>query len=171
MGKTVFIVGTLLILTVAGVLLVKGPKTGIPQQTTIEDVPPVNGQFEELIILSQSLQRLSLANSKQAIRTPFAEPIINDGIGNKFKQFSELATQVALQIDQSNEEQDLACIFRGVAEDATAKITALQEAKSLGQQARLWRDSAALFADVAMILRPDWQTSRWSGEVCKREKE
>lgn len=143
------------------------PDTVRIEQPTIRVQTP----NEELLQLASQLHGYALAQAEQATKTPFAAPgSVALAIG-PFEQFSTTTYTAAKDIDRSGGPADLACIFRGMSDDAAKKLLAIMQAKNMGQQAPLWREAADLFADVPMVLNPGstpkHSTAIYGGETCE----
>ncbi|WP_300527803.1 hypothetical protein [Maricaulis sp.] len=81
-----------------------------------------------------------------------ADPIdIEDPFYFELEQFSVDAMRLSRALTETGGPEDLQCIFRGMSRDAEARLGALNEADSAGEQARIYRAIADLMRDASEI--------------------
>ncbi len=149
-----------------------------PSSKSFERQAPVgqpNPQaFAELLSLGDILREQSQKHLNITKNAPFAGATISPALHKQFQNFADLAKQEASNIDAANGPHDLACIFRGMSEDALRKLAALKAAKTNGPQAKIWADALYLFTDVRAVLIPGADTAKqqkvYKGETCAAEK-
>ena len=62
------------------------------------------------------------------------------------------AMRLSVAVAQANGPEDLQCIFRGISNDASERLEALNMAESAGEQARIYRTIADLLRDAQEIV-------------------
>jgi len=81
-----------------------------------------------------------------------ADPLdIEDPFYFELEQFSVDALRLSRSLAENDGPQDLQCIFRGISADAAARVEALHEAESAGDQAHIYAALADLMRDAAEI--------------------
>lgn len=97
----------------------------------------------------QADERALIAASQPAAP---AQPLdIEDPFYFELEQFSVDAMRLSRAIQQANGPQDLQCIFRGMSDDASERLDALNLADSSGEQARIYRAISAMMRDAEEI--------------------
>lgn len=97
------------------------------------------------------LEAQAEAAGKTASAHPFAPPegfALSGEFARRIAAFSERAATLSARIDAMGGPKDLRCIYRGMSNDAKARLVALQHAKNAGDQARILKDLSALFFDA-----------------------
>lgn len=126
--------------------------------------------YAELLRLGDELAEISHTREKLAVQSAFAPAESTKGWRNSFGSFAALAKAEAAAIDENDGPHDLACIFRGMAEDATRKLKQLEAANTRGEQAPVWRDAGYLFEDLRAVLVPtdgaSQSINQYQGETC-----
>ena len=99
---------------------------------------------------SQATQRAQLAATTPAAP---AQPLdIEDPFYFELEQFAVDAMRLSVAVAQANGPEDLQCIFRGISNDASERLEALNMAESAGEQARIYRTIADLLRDAQEIV-------------------
>lgn len=97
----------------------------------------------------QADERAIIAASQPAAP---AQPLdIEDPFYFELEQFSVDAMRLSRAIQQADGPQDLQCIFRGMSDDASERLDALNMADSSGEQARIYRAISAMMRDAEEI--------------------
>ncbi len=110
--------------------------------------------FKEFQMSAQTLVEAAAEATTMASAHPFAPPEAFDmagGFARGIINFSDLAKALSAQLELNNGPRDLRCIYRGMAEDAKKRLSALQHAKNAGAQAVILKDLNALFSDAVEI--------------------
>ncbi len=141
------------------------------QQAVLVGTPPETSlPYAELLRLGDELAEISRTREKLAVQSAFAPAESTKGWSQAFGSFSALAKAEAAAIDQKDGPHDLACIFRGMAADATQKLEQLEAANTRGEQAPVWRDAGFLFEDLRAVLVPTDGTpqkgNQYEGKTC-----
>ena len=76
---------------------------------------------------------------------------IEDPFYFELEQFSVDAMRLSRALGDTGGPEDLQCIFRGMSRDMEARLGALNEADSAGEQARIYRAIADLMRDASEI--------------------
>ncbi len=103
---------------------------------------------------AQDLAKDAKSASVAARAKPFAPPVgftMASKFAHGIADFSDLAADLSAKIDAQGGPTDLRCIYRGMAEDAKQRLTALQSAANAGAQAIVLGDMQALFEDAVDI--------------------
>lgn len=100
-------------------------------------------------IAEQASQRADYAAKRPGAP---AEPIdLDDPLQYDLDQFSADAMRLSRAIDEAGGPIDLRCIFRGMSGDAASRLEALNAADTAADQARVYREIAALMHDATEI--------------------
>ncbi|MDQ7018391.1 MAG: hypothetical protein Q9M33_04410 [Robiginitomaculum sp.] len=114
--------------------------------------------FQAFDAEAQALQVLSEQAAKKASAHPFAPPegfALSGEFARRIDAFSTHAAALSARIDAMGGPKDLRCIYRGMAEDAKKRLTALHHAKNAGEQAAVLKDMDALFMDASEVTPKD----------------
>ncbi len=114
--------------------------------------------FQAFNAEAQALQILSEQAAKKARAHPFAPPkgfALSGEFARRIDAFSTHAAALSARIDAMDGPKDLRCIYRGMAEDAKKRLTALHHAKNAGEQAVVLADLDALFMDASEVTPKD----------------
>jgi len=129
--------------------------------------------FGELLALSDWLITKAERKAAATGRDPRAEAERSKATKIVFKKFSKLARKAAIYIDSNDGPNDLACIFRGMAEDADKQLADLLNSKTQAEQSRIWSEAVYLFSDVRAVLFPVELPPEvdlpYNGETCSAE--
>lgn len=110
-----------------------------------------------------ALQRAeALAGAPDAISAPIES---GDPFAVNVQDFAARSLQLSRHIEAVGGPQDLKCIFRGISEDALARLGDLAEPARNGERVRTYRNLAALFEDAA-FMAGDTQTQALAALPC-----
>lgn len=118
------------------------------------NAPALAGPGAEFADWAQDLHLEATLRANDAAARPAApaDPLdIEDPFFFELEQFAVDALRLSRLLRDNNGPGDLQCIFRGISNDASARIDALNDAESAGAQARIYRQLAALMNDAAAI--------------------
>ncbi len=103
--------------------------------------------------LAVSLAELpSLAAEVEAqARTLTAQTEITPGLFNSIEEFSIDAESLSASLREAGVEQDLPCIFHGIAEDARVRATELREADTPAEREAAFTNLRVLLDDAILI--------------------
>lgn len=107
------------------------------------------------MILGVSLTELpSLAlNVESEARALTAQTQVTPAFLTDIQTFSSDAERLSVALRQAGVAQDLPCIFHGISQDATARVTELQNAHTDTERTMAFNDLHALLSD-AMLIAP-----------------
>jgi hypothetical protein len=111
-------------------------------------------EFSAFTEQANVLEAQAEAAGKVASTRPFAPPegfALSGEFARRIAAFSERATNLSAHIDAMGGPKDLRCIYRGMSNDAKARLAALQHAKNAGEQAGILKDLSALFFDAREV--------------------
>ncbi len=74
-----------------------------------------------------------------------------DGFITDVERFALEAVRLSRAIETAGGAEDLKCIFRGMSEDASARLEALAQSETRAERARVYLAYAGLFEDAAII--------------------
>ena len=114
--------------------------------------------FQSFDAQAQTLQVLAEQAANNASAHPFAPPegfALSGEFARRITAFSVRAAALSARIDAMGGPRDLRCIYRGMAEDAKKRLTALHHAKNAGEQAVVLKDMGALFMDASEVTPKD----------------
>tara|TARA_R110000868_G_scaffold331140_1_gene592115 strand:+ start:8716 stop:9192 length:477 start_codon:yes stop_codon:yes gene_type:complete len=101
------------------------------------------------IIRDEAQQRADLAATRPAAPADVID--LDDPLAFDLDQFSTDAMRLSIAIDEAGGAIDLRCIFRGMSNDAAARLDALNSAETAADQARVYREIADLMRDASDI--------------------
>jgi hypothetical protein len=105
------------------------------------------------LMLTVSLTELpSLATDVESqARTLTAQTEITPGLLTEVAEFSGDAERFSVALREAGVEQDLPCIFHGIAEDARARVVELQAADSPAEREEAFTNLRVLLDDAILI--------------------
>jgi len=115
------------------------------------------GPGSDLAEVADDLRARAQSRADAAARRPgasvrpldFEDPMLAD-----LESFAMAAMRLSRTIEENEGPGDLSCIFRGMSEDAEARLTAIDDARTGAERSRAFQDIADLMRDAAQIA-PD----------------
>ena len=114
----------------------------------IAQTPVWQSDMDRVASLSQSLNLQSAVRARQLASAPSApaEPLDpNDPFVLEVQDFTLKALQLSRTIRAQGGPDDLACIYKGMADDARSRLDAFRDAQTQADYARLYQAYADLF--------------------------
>lgn len=122
----------------------------------------------DLEMLAQKLAKSSFDLATKAQQTPFGDPAVPEDFAKGVTKFVEMAHSTSQMLRASGGPADLACIYRGMSNDARDTLARLQAAQHPSGQLADYKRMNALFKDVFEVQNGGGGT-QWRGGTCAAE--